>query len=182
MEKNTNDTKAQIPNQTLESKKAAVLGEKNITRLPLIAGAVIVALALIGGFLYFSGTGAKTASADTVTHAMNLFDDGAAKHFDYATEDGVTVRYFVLKSSDGVIRAAFDACDVCWRSGKGYQQHGDFMVCGNCGQRFASVLVNEVKGGCNPAPLNREIVDGKVSIRIADIVEGKRYFDFASRS
>ena len=182
MEKNTNDTKAQTPNQSIESKKAVVMGERKKTRLPLIAGVAIVVLALIGGFLYFSGSSAKTASADTVTHAVSLFEDGTAKHFDFAAQDGVTVRYFVVRSSDGVIRAAFDACDVCWRSGKGYQQHGDFMVCGNCGQRFASVLVNEVKGGCNPAPLNREIVDGKVTIRIADIVEGKRYFDFAARS
>ena len=29
------------------------------------------------------------------------------------------------------------------------------MVCNNCGQKFSSDLINEIKGGCNPAPLER---------------------------
>ena len=117
-----------------------------------------------------------------VTHPVALFDDGKARHFDYDAGNGLKVRYFVLKSSDGVIRAAFDACDVCWPAGKGYFQSEDVMVCRNCGRQFASVLVNEVKGGCNPAPLNREVVDGKVVLQIADIIEGgKTYFDFSNR-
>ena len=77
-----------------------------------------------------------------------------------------------------MIRAAFDACDVCWRENKGYVQKGDVMVCKNCGRRFPSVRINEVRGGCNPAPLKREVENGTVIIRVADILEGKRYFDF----
>jgi uncharacterized membrane protein len=77
-----------------------------------------------------------------------------------------------------VIRAAYDACDVCWPAGKGYYQDGDDMVCRNCGRRFASVLLNEVQGGCNPAPLTRHVDNGQVVIRIEDILAGKRYFDF----
>ncbi len=52
------------------------------------------------------------------------------------------------------------------------------MVCRNCGQRFASVRVNEVKGGCNPAPLAREIKAGNVVIKVSDLLDGKRYFSF----
>jgi len=81
-----------------------------------------------------------------------------------------------------VIRAAFDACDVCWREGKGYYQQGDFMVCRNCGRQFASVKVNEVKGGCNPAPLERAIVGDKLVIKAADIVKGSQYFNFTRSS
>ena len=86
------------------------------------------------------------------------------------------------RSSDGIIRAAFDACDVCWPAGKGYYQEGDYMVCRNCGRRFASVLVNEVKGGCNPAPLNRGVTGDKLLINVNDIVEGKQYFDFSGKA
>ncbi|MEJ2476339.1 MAG: DUF2318 domain-containing protein, partial [Desulfobacterales bacterium] len=92
------------------------------------------------------------------------------------------IRYFILKSSDGVIRAAFDACDVCWPAGKGYYQDGDVMVCRNCGRRFASVLVNEVQGGCNPAPLKRSLQGERVVIRAQDILEGKQYFDFTGKA
>jgi uncharacterized membrane protein len=41
--------------------------------------------------------------------------------------------------------------------------------------------VNEVKGGCNPAPLNRQVVGDAVMIKAADILEGKGYFDFSKR-
>ena len=95
--------------------------------------------------------------------------------------DDITIRYFVLKSSDGVIRAAFDACDVCWPAGKGYFQQGDHMVCRNCGRKFASVLVNEVQGGCNPAPLRRSIDGENLVLEFADIREGRQYFNFSGR-
>jgi uncharacterized membrane protein len=107
-----------------------------------------------------------------------LFDDAKARHYEYRSGE-MRIRYFVLKSSDGVIRAAFDACDVCWPEGKGYYQEGDNMVCRNCGKRFASVLVNEVKGGCNPAPLERRVENGKVIIPVRAIEAGGAYFNFS---
>ncbi len=80
-----------------------------------------------------------------------------------------------------MIRAAFDACDICWPEGKGYYQKDDFMTCRKCGRRFASVRVNEVTGGCNPGALKREVVGDKLVIKVTDILEGKKYFNFSKR-
>jgi uncharacterized membrane protein len=121
---------------------------------------------------------ALPAPATQITYPENTFANGKARFFTYKTDDGVTIRYFIMKSSDGVIRAAFDACDVCWLEHKGYTQQGDFMVCNNCGRRFPSTRINEVRGGCNPAPLKRKLEQGTVIIRVADILQGKSYFDF----
>ena len=82
----------------------------------------------------------------------------------------------MVKSSDGIIRAAFDACDVCFASKKGYSQDGDFMVCNNCGRRFHSSRINVVKGGCNPAPLSREVAGEHLVITVADVIPGSRFF------
>jgi len=120
----------------------------------------------------------SAAPVTQVAYPEKTFTDGKARHFTYKTEGGIVIRYFVIKSSDGVIRAAFDACDVCWPENKGYSQKGDFMVCNNCGKRFPSVRINEVHGGCNPAPLNRKIENGNVTLQVTDILQGKRYFDF----
>jgi uncharacterized membrane protein len=79
-------------------------------------------------------------------------NDGDAHYYSY-NSDGVKIRYFLLESNDGTIRAAFDTCDVCYSAKKGYRQEGDQMVCNNCGQRFDSNKINVEKGGCNPAPL-----------------------------
>jgi len=113
-----------------------------------------------------------------VTYPEKTFANGKAQHFTYKTDDGVTIRYFIIKSSDGVMRAAFDACDVCWQANKGYTQNGDFMVCKNCGKKFPSARVNEVQGGCNPAPLVRKMENGNLVIQVADLLQGKRFFDF----
>ena len=103
--------------------------------------------------------------------AISLADisDGKARYYSVKSDKGVMVEFFVLKSADGIIRAAIDACDVCYRAGKGYVQEGDAMVCENCGMRFASDCINEVKGGCNPAPLERKEADGRLMISMADI-------------
>ena len=174
----------------IAAKKEAVLGTERKNNMPLliaVIGAVLLAVAAAFYVTQGGESGTATASAPAASNSTyvsfpaSLFDDGKARHFEHV--DGKhTIKYFVLKSSDGIIRAAFDACDVCWPAGKGYYQDGDYMVCRNCGRRFASVLVNEVKGGCNPAPLNRSLQDGKLIIQINDIQEGRQYFDFAGRA
>jgi uncharacterized membrane protein len=104
--------------------------------------------------------------------------DGKAHHFQVKSDDGTMVTFFVLKSADGVLRAAIDACDVCYRSGLGYYQEGDNMVCKNCGQKFASNKINVIKGGCNPAPLNRTVVGDKLVINMRDITMNSWYMKY----
>ncbi|RJQ65985.1 MAG: DUF2318 domain-containing protein [Desulfobacteraceae bacterium] len=120
---------------------------------------------------------APASGLQEVAYPLSLFNDGQARHFEHKS-GGSVIRYFILKSSDGIVRAAFDACDVCWPGRKGYVQNGDEMVCNNCGRRFASVLINEVQGGCNPAPLTRTIEGDRLVIRTNDIEQGQRYFNF----
>jgi uncharacterized membrane protein len=102
-------------------------------------------------------------------------NDGKAHYYAYKS-DGKEIKFFVVKSKDGVIRAAFDACDVCFPAKKGYSQDGDYMICNNCGRRFHSSQVNVVEGGCNPAPLKREAVGSDLVIKVADILPGARFF------
>ncbi len=118
------------------------------------------------------------SSSVVIAYQASEFADGKAKYFQYKTPNGKTIRYFIVKSSDGKIRAAFDACDVCWPSGKGYVQEGDFMVCRNCGRRFPTPQVNVITGGCNPAALNRQITQNQVILQVKDILAGQKYFNF----
>jgi uncharacterized membrane protein len=101
--------------------------------------------------------------------------DGQARY--YAIRSGQKlVPFFVVQGSDGVVRAALDACDVCFASKKGYHQEGDVMVCNNCGTRFPLTLINVEKGGCNPSPLQAVVKDGQVIIQLAELTAGARYF------
>jgi len=188
----TTDDKKQtiIHTDKRAAKKAAVLGTEKNRRPPLYALAAIGLLVLAGGvygWTHLNNDGAivaENSSADTIGSQVSLavgqFDDGTARHYEYRNGD-LKIRYFIIKSSDGIIRAAFDACDVCWPAGKGYFQSDDVMVCKNCGRQFKSVLVNEVKGGCNPAPLKRTVQGDRLVIEVKDILDGKQYFDFSGK-
>ncbi|MCX5852021.1 MAG: DUF2318 domain-containing protein [Deltaproteobacteria bacterium] len=101
---------------------------------------------------------------------------GQARFFEVAAADGTTVTFFVVKSRDGVIRTALNACDVCYEAGKGYAQQGEYMVCLNCGRRFLLERVNAVSGGCNPVSLGNRIEKGEVVIFMKDINDTTRYF------
>jgi len=134
---------------------------------------VTILVLLVSVPVVFSFWGSKAISLIPQNGAVKIpiagITDGKAHYFKIKANDGIMVSFFVLKSSDGVIRAAIDACDVCYRSGKGYVQEGDFMVCTNCGRKFASTRINEVKGGCNPAPLKRKINGKDLVIEMKDI-------------
>ncbi len=178
---------SQSPADTRIRKKAIVLQEH--PRRPLLFVIIAVAIAAMGAAYFIlkqpgrpdaavSSTTASARSSETeIAYHLSLFADGKARHFEHKTADGLAIRYFILKSTDGIVRVAFDACDVCWPENKGYTQDGGVMVCNNCGRRFDSVMINEVQGGCNPAPLKRAIQDDRLVLLIQDIEQGQRYFN-----
>lgn len=150
------------------------------TAVTVVAGAILLtALVFVmttrqpeaGGI----ATAVAAAGADVRLDAAQ-FDDGQAKFFTYTNAAKQTLKFFVLKSADGVIRAAFDTCDVCYRARKGYRQVGDTMVCNNCGQVFRSVDINVLHGGCNPVPLDRTVQGGQVVLTAAALQAGAFYF------
>lgn len=143
-----------------------------ITAIALMA---VAAWALTSPTTLPGGFATVTAENDAVRFLAAEFDDGKARFYRYQSKQG-PINFFVVKSSDGIIRSAFDTCDVCYKALKGYTQEGNQMVCNNCGQKFRTDRVNDVKGGCNPAPLNRQKVGNEIVIHVADLETGARYF------
>jgi uncharacterized membrane protein len=145
---------------------------------------IVVAVACIGAgvALFFginpgsmAGGSYVQASQGKVSIPVTDVSDGKAHYYRFDV-DGRPVNFFLLKSHDGAFRAALDACDVCYKSLKGYRQEGDDMVCNNCDQKFSSDQINVVKGGCNPAPLTREVVDGQIVLLERELRAGLSYF------
>jgi len=139
----------------------------------MITGLAVIFILLFSGSNAFALFGGKlttlTPKNGNVMIPVKTVSDGKAHYFKVKADDGVMMEFFLVQSTDGVIRAAVDSCDVCYRSGKGYVQEGDFMVCANCGMRFAADRINEVKGGCNPAPLKREVHGDNLVISMQEI-------------
>lgn len=167
-------------NPKTADKKAAVLKDEpkgGGGRALKAAFAVIVLASIAAAVILSGGKGFKTVTAEAGLVKLPISDisDGKARHYTYRGSEG-NINFFVIKSSDGVLRAAFDACDVCYREKKGYGQEGDSLVCRNCGQRFPSESINVLRGGCNPAPLERQVMGGHLVIKAADIEAGGLYF------
>lgn len=163
-----------------EEKKARFAEESKKSRLPVLIVAIITLSVVSAGAFWFIADPAVAASYvraenGKVSIAVSDVSDGQAHYFKYKAGDQ-PVSFFVLKSSDGVFRAALDACDVCFRALKGYRQEGDFMVCNNCNQRFESTMINVVNGGCNPAPLTRIVAGDQIVLHEKELIDGRRYF------
>jgi uncharacterized membrane protein len=78
------------------------------------------------------------------------------------------IEVLAVKASDGSIRTAFNTCQVCYSSGRGYYvQQGDYLICQNCGNRFKLDDVEVTRGGCNPVPIlddMKEVTDTTITI------------------
>lgn len=151
--------------------------------------ALVLAVCVLLGFVlvYLIASGRPAGGSEVATTQITgtgadvalpvaTFADGQARFYRYAMATGREVRFFVMKSADGVLRAAFDACDTCYRDKLGYHQQGDDMVCNKCGRTFRSVDINVLQGGCNPAPLERTVVGDQIVLKAASIEAGVSYF------
>jgi len=111
-----------------------------------------------------------------VSLPVSAFADGRARFYSYVTATGRETRFFVIRSPDGVVRTAFDACDDCFRQRRGFRQVGDHLFCNACRRTVLSQHVNVLKGGCNPAPLERTVGGDYVIVQAAALEKGASYF------
>lgn len=153
--------------------------------LPLIAAVVVIAAAVVTLLPKNSGeadapaSSAQSGEIATAASGSDLLipaeDIGTeASYYDYDA-NGITVQVLAVHASDGTTRLAFNTCQVCNGSPYAYfVQEGDWFICQNCGNRFASTEVGIVSGGCNPVPITDKIYteqDGIITIPAAFLEE-----------
>jgi uncharacterized membrane protein len=143
--------------------------------------AVILMVALLIGavssFAFSLGKYEKVkANNGTISLPVAKLADGKARFYKFE-DGGKEIAFFAVKAPDGSIRTAFDACDACFRSKKGYEQQGDKMNCNNCNQKFATNRLGpNASGGCNPGYLPHQLNGNTISIKASDLKDGARYF------
>lgn len=140
---------------------------------------MIFVLILIGFFLIkplFTGNSVSAQQGDFKIPLSEISEK--AEWFEYSY-NGKDLVFFVVKSEDGTIKTAFDACDVCYGSKKGYRQEGNYMVCNNCGNKYLISELgtkNKIGGGCWPGYLPNEIKGENIVIKKSDIQSGAYRF------
>jgi uncharacterized membrane protein len=123
---------------------------KNLKKIfPLVLVFALVSL-LAGGL---NGMAAENITTDSDL-VIPIAEISATARFYPVQINGVRLEVLAVKAPDGSIRTAFNTCQVCFDSGRGYyKQEGSFLVCQNCGNRFAMSQVEMTRGGCNPVPI-----------------------------
>lgn len=95
--------------------------------------------------------------------------------------DGTRMEVIAVRGSDGTIRTAFNTCQICYGSGRGYYvQQDDVFVCQNCGNRFTVDQIEIQTGGCNPWPIFEEdkiITDETIEITYDFLSASKAIFE-----
>ena len=125
------------------------MSARSITRaIPLIAAFFMAGAAAFAGATI-------TKAGDMVIPKKEI--SASAKFYQYKVGK-VLIEVLALRAPDGTVRTAFNTCQVCYSSGRGYyKQVGDVLVCQNCGNRFPASRVELIKGGCNPVPITKDL-------------------------
>ena len=155
----------------------------------IMLGLMLLTVTIVVGC---SGSGLESASgSETTGAAVGSAEESAVKDEDVDVikiplneitstlqkyeynANGVTVRYFAVLGSDGKVRTAFDACDVCGGY-KGYRQTGNDIQCNNCGKVFSiDGLGTKNKGyGCWPSYLPHDLDSKNIIINKIDLEAG----------
>lgn len=140
--------------------------KKSNNWLPVAAAAVLV-IAVVGTLLP-NNNGGSESSTTSAAETSQVISEGESlvipvsevsttAQFYPVTVDGTAMEIIAVKDSSGYIRTAYNTCQVCYSSGKGYYvQDGNDLVCQNCRNRFTVDQVEIQSGGCNPWPIFQE--------------------------
>jgi uncharacterized membrane protein len=150
--------------------------KKRIIGIALIAGLMLLALAIsVSAFSWGKYEKIKAANG-VVSVPVSALSDGKARFYRFEDNDK-EIAFLVVMAPDGSYRTAFDACDVCYREKKGYNQKGDDMVCNNCNRKFAIKRIGPHEiGGCNPSYFPYQMSGNRIVINVSDLKSGARFF------
>jgi len=179
-------------NSKFSRKNFAAISFGNVKNTKFLIGIVILGIIVAGFFVNKQMTGnvitgsvigdsvsgdSQIIEADIVKIQLSQISTKAEWH-EYES-NGVNVKYFTVKDDKGNVKTAFDACDVCYRSKKGYRQQGKDMVCNNCGNHYAisGLGTKNLKGGgCWPGHLAGRVEGDYFVIEKSDLEAGEYRF------
>lgn len=122
--------------------------------IPVLLLVIMGVLVLNGGILGKSSSANVVKDRDLV---IKLDEVTETAKFYPVVIGGTKLEVLAVKAPDGTVRTAFNTCQVCYASGRGYyKQEGSELVCQNCGNRFGMEDVEVTRGGCNPVPITED--------------------------
>ena len=105
---------------------------------------------------------------------FDMVADGHLHRFAYETENGVSIRFIVIKKPNSqTYGIGLDACDICGETGY-YEKDGQ-VVCKLC-DVVMNISTIGFKGGCNPIVIPYEIKNGQIIVPISGLLAYEKEF------
>ena len=188
------------PNEALQQKRSRVLHAEKAWLKPVVAGAGVLFVALSVWVVFEMltsntaprGDQKRMASSRGILPVETTYTrvrhergsiripvtelEGRTSRFYVYSYHDKDIKFFLVRDTNGVIRAALDTCNACYHAKLGYRQEGDGMICNNCEMSFPLTDVGTRKGGCNPVPLNGDISGSMIVLKAKEIEAGARFF------
>lgn len=119
-----------------------------------------------------------TAENGRVTLPLSKLADGQLHRLGFLSGNKV-VRFLAMKTADGKIQTALDACEIC--GSFGYVQEGKNLVCLNCAAEI-NPLTMGAGGGCNPIPLPSEVTNNVARVAVSELEKAAHLFPIANQT
>lgn len=113
-----------------------------------------------------------TAENGCVTLPLTKLADGQLHRLGLLSANKI-VRFLAMKTADGKIQTALDACEIC--GSFGYVQEGKNLACLNCAAEI-NPLTMGAGGGCNPIPLSSEVTNDVVRVTVSELERAAHLF------
>lgn len=111
---------------------------------------------------------------DTLYIPFSQVEDGHLHRFGYMTENGVEVRFIIIKKPNSTAYGVgLDACDICGETG--YYERGDQVICNRC-DVVMNVNTIGFKGGCNPKVIDYSIENSYIMVPVSTLEEHEKDF------
>lgn len=186
-----------IPSKRRET---ATLHPRN-RKLQLAAGVVSLSIVFFLGFddVFSTRTTPDIKPPETVTTVesfvyipIDRVDDGQLHRFAWTNAEGVTIRFFALRTGLGTYATAFDACRACFDYAHYYLENNQ-LVCTQCDapvpigflrpshvqDQVDESMSGSMEGnGCAPVFLPSSVERGEILISAESVNGQRKYFDY----
>lgn len=117
----------------------------------------------------------STIDGENVVVSFDQVSDGHLHRFGYTTDNGIQVRYIVIKKPNSTAYGVgMDCCDICGETGYYENRAGD-VVCSRC-----NVIMNintiGFEGGCNPKVVDYKVENNQIIIPIEQLTQYEKDF------
>ncbi|GHV75459.1 hypothetical protein AGMMS49942_02800 [Spirochaetia bacterium] len=170
-------TQAANPAERRKIRKAAMTRRGYCLQTLVLLAA---ALFLLGAVKPYTERGVQLTPAEPmhiqageIVIPLETIEDGRLHRYNYTAQDGIEMRFIIIKKNEAAYGVGLDACDICGPTG--YYERKNEVIC-----RLCDVVMNKAtigfRGGCNPVPLAYVLRGGNLIVETENLENERNRF------